>query len=96
MFIIDICHDPALAHILSIFRNILDVVQIAGPIAAIVGGVITLTKLMSDPDNKKMTNAIRNWVIALLLFLLVPTIVNITMNLIGESTEVSSCWNSVR
>ena len=52
------CNDVVLGSILTILRNILNIVWILGPLLAIVSLVINITKLVKDPDDKKVPNTI--------------------------------------
>ena len=95
MIIATVCNDPALVRILQICQGVLQVIQIAGPISAIIGLTLALFKLMGDPDNKKYKNFIRNWAISFCLFLLIPAIINLSMKLIGD-TSFGSCWETAK
>lgn len=88
------CNDAGLAAILAIVKRILTLVQIIGPILAIISGSIHLTMLMKDPDDKKRIPKIRNCGIALVVLFLVPVIVNAVFGWLDNSTQLSSCWNS--
>lgn len=90
-----VCNDVALAHILSICKNILKLIQIAGPILAIIGLIITLVKYVADPLDKKLKNKLRNCLIALVILFFIPTIVNAVMILLDDSFSLTVCWNYV-
>ena len=47
------CSEPALAAILLVVKNILGILQIIGPIAAIVSIMWQFAKLTVNPDDKK-------------------------------------------
>ncbi len=96
MYILEIinqCGDPGLAKILEIIKSVLDLIQMIGPIFAMVCIVIHLIKLMSSPEEKKYKNLIRNWAIALVMLFLLPVIIDLAMALFDDSFRISSCWN---
>lgn len=93
--VINQCGDPGLAHILGIIKSVLGLIQMIGPIVAIVSIIINLIKLMSSPEEKKYKNLIRNWLIALVMLFILPVIVNVVMSLFDDSFKISSCWNYV-
>ena len=86
------CNDVVLGNILTILRNILNIVWILGPLLAIVSLVINITKLVKDPDDKKVPKKIKNSILALILLFFVPTIVNAAMYMLDDKTELSACW----
>ena len=88
------CSDSTLSGILGIAKNIVNVIQIIGPILALIGIVILFIKLMSNPEDKKIPKQIRNSGIALIILFFIPMLVNVSMSLLGDSFNFSSCWNS--
>lgn len=93
--IVNDCSNPAVGSIITILKNILKIVQIAGPILLIIALTITITKLVSNPDEKKYKKHIRNELIAILFLFAVPVIVNAFMLMLNNSYDVSICWNSI-
>ena len=96
MFLVSVssCNDPALLSILSIVRRILSLIQIIGPILALVSLSIHLIRLMKNPDDKKGMKPVYNSIIALMLLFFVPVFVNAVFGWLDTSTKFSSCWNS--
>lgn len=92
--IVNMCKDPGLAGILLIMKRFLSLIQIIGPIIAIISLVSISVKSVANPENKKLKGAIKNWVIALVMLFFIPVLVNATMNLLGENFTVSSCWKN--
>ncbi len=88
------CNDPAFVSILSIVRRILSLIQIIGPIVALVSLSIHLVRLMKDPDDKKGLPRIKNSLLALVLLFFVPVFVNAVFGWLDNTTTFSSCWNS--
>lgn len=92
--IINSCGSIGIANILSITKTILNLIQLVGPIIAIVSLAICFTKLMVNPDEKKYKAGLKNSIIALVVLFLVPFIVNLAMNLADESFDIAKCWNN--
>ena len=97
MFILDnisnACSDPGLAAILSLVKRVMNILWIIGPILAIIGAVMALTKLLSNPEEKKYKTLLKNMIIALLMLFFLPIIVNTVMGMFDDSFEISACWN---
>ena len=95
MFILDlveVCGSPEIAHILGIIKRVLNLIQLVGPILGIVGLILALIKLMMNPEDKKTKNSIRNWVIAIFMFFLIPVIINLVVGLFDDSFTLAACW----
>ncbi|CCY79779.1 unknown [Mycoplasma sp. CAG:877] len=98
MLILDltaVCGSYAVATLLSVFKRVLNLIQMIGPIVGIIALIINFTKLMITPDEKKLKNVIRNWAIAIIMLFLIPTCVNLVMRLFDDTFTVSKCWNQV-
>ena len=65
MNIVSSCSDFALVGILSVVKQILQLIQIVGPILLTVSLSINFIKLVNRPDDKKIPAKIRNSIIAL-------------------------------
>ncbi|MBP5678897.1 MAG: SGNH/GDSL hydrolase family protein [Bacilli bacterium] len=94
LWIASSCSDPGLQSILAIVKRILSLIQIIGPILALVSFSIHLTHLVRDPDDKKRLPKLRNSAIALLVLFFIPMSVNVLCGWLDDSTVFSSCWNS--
>lgn len=88
------CNNAALGSFLYIFKNILNLLWIIGPILAILSLAINISLLVKDPDDKKVPKKIKNSLIALIVLFMVPAIVNASMGLIDENTDLGSCWEN--
>ena len=86
------CGDVSLASLLSIVKRIMLIIQIVVPILLILSTVIGITKLMADPENKKNTKSIINKFIAAAIVFFIPVFINVTMSIVGASSNFSSCW----
>lgn len=104
-----ICSDYALASVLGIIKRIITILQIVVPIFLIIGGSITFSKALINPDDgpkakKNFLNAIASAVIVFLM----PFLINSIMTIIsaygdvgitdsnGNNTafNISSCWSN--
>ena len=89
------CSTPFLAVLLKVAKNILDIVQLIGPLLLMVALTMHIIKAMSNPDDKKIKAKIKNSIIATLLLFFVPVFVNAAMNLLDNNFALSTCWNSI-
>lgn len=87
------CNSSALSGILYIVKNILLVIEIIVPILLVLYITIELVRLANNPDEKKTMKRIYSKVIALIIIFLIPVIINAVMYILGENTDISSCWN---
>ena len=88
------CNSVELNSIMYIIKNIMTFIMIAAPITAIISFAITLTRMMANPDNKKVTGRWKNTMHALIIIFFIPVIVNILMYALGENTDISRCYVS--
>ena len=88
------CSSPMLGNILSALRKIMGLIQIIGPLVLLVSIIITMTKLMADPDNKKLPKKLINSIVAAIILFFIPMFVNLVMGILGEDYNISACWNS--
>lgn len=96
--IVETCSDPGLVTILQIVQQVFQIFQIIVPIIAIVALIKLLTQLVIDPENKKLKNGFKNWLMALLIFFFLPYIINAVMSMetLDENFSFASCWNMAR
>ena len=88
------CSSPALAGVLSVVKNLLNIIGIIVPILLIIMGSINLAKLMRNPDDKKGLPRIKNSFLAAIIVFFIPVLINVLMNAMGSNTSISECWNS--
>ena len=94
--IVELCNDYALANILSIIQKVMTIMQIIVPIIAIIALVKLLTKLLVDPENKKLKTGFKNWLIVFIMFFFLPFIINAVMGMLDQNYSIASCWNYAR
>lgn len=92
--ITDVCKDSALLNIMSVVKRIILIIQIVVPILLLAFGTLSFIKLVKDPEAKNGLKKVYNQFIAAAIVFFLPIIVNAVMGLLGERTELSSCWNS--
>lgn len=92
--ITDVCNDSAMLNILVVIKRIILIIQIVVPILLLAFGTLSFVKLVKDPEAKNGLKKIYNQFLAAAIVFFLPIIVNAVMGLLGEKTELSSCWNS--
>ena len=92
------CGNNELLQVIHIVRNVINVLQIAVPIALILWGTIDIGKAVIAGDEKKMKEAqkpfIKRIVYAVIAFL-VPFIVSTVMKYVGND-EWKTCWKAAK
>ena len=88
------CSSPALWSTLSIMKKVFLLIEIVAPILLIVSLIMNITKLVANPEDKKLPKKILHSVLATVIIFFIPLIVNVLMNALGEDFEVSACWNT--
>ena len=86
------CSDAGLAIVLNTIRRIVLLFQIIVPILLMVTASIKFTQLVVDPERKKGLNQIRNIFLAAGLIFFIPMFVNVVLNMLPDSFELSACW----
>ena len=86
------CSSAGIANILKVLHNIFKLIWIVTPILSIIFLAVNLTKIVLNPDEKKLTKRLYNQLLALIIVFMIPTIVNAFMLMLGSSTDISSCW----
>ena len=86
------CNSQALSIILNVAKQLLNLIQIAGPILLIISLGYTFIKLMQHPDDKKLISRLKNSALALILVFFIPLLVNVVMNMTDGSSQFSACW----
>ena len=87
--------DSSIASTMLFVKNVLNIIMIATPILAIIYISINFAKLVRNPDEKKELGKIKNRLLALAIVFFIPMFVNILFYMMGESNDVSDCWNKV-
>lgn len=93
-----LCSNTNLLQVIHIVRTVINILQIAVPVALILWGTLDIGKAVIAGDEKKMKEAqkpfIKRIVYAVIAFL-VPFIVSIVMGYVGN-TEWKNCWTAAK
>lgn len=89
------CGSTILTIVLPVFKRIVSLIQIIGPILAIISITFYFIKLMINPEEKKIKKKIMNSCIALVFLFFIPLIVMIVMNIVSTRVDYLSCWNEL-
>ncbi len=99
------CSDYGIIQFVRILRIVFQMIQVIGPILAMLSLAIIFFRLMSnsydyDSDKKyeKDKARIKNCIIALLVTFFLPVLVNLTMEatFMSNSFQVSACWKAAK
>ena len=100
MFILataDACSDIALVNILSLTQTAFNIICIAVPIILIISLILTIIKVLTDPDQKHFIRKIISQIAAALIVFLLPTLVNLIMTWLPDGgINIGSCWQAAR
>lgn len=94
LYTINQCSSGEMSAFVSILKNILNLIQIIGPILLLISLVIAFVQLMSNPDEKKYKARIKNSLIGIIILFFIPLLVNVVMATVDNSYQISACWNS--
>lgn len=86
------CTSTMMAKFLGVFKNIIDIIQIILPILLLVMLGIQFGKMMIDSENKKNNKQLFNKFIAAVIVFFIPVFVDVTLGLLPNSFQLSSCW----
>ena len=89
------CNSVGINNILYIVKQIMNLIMIVAPILLIISFTLLFTQLVMKPEEKKLLVKLRNATFALLFVFFMPLIVNVSMNMLDDSTDISKCYNSV-
>lgn len=95
------CSDFGIVQLINGFRTFLDGIQILGPIILIIMSVVQLLFMLINPDDKKLTQSLKNKFIATAVLFLLPTIVMILLNALSvalpnSTFEFADCWKNAK
>lgn len=84
--------------ILKVLKYFLTIIQIIAPIIAIVSLIVIFIKIIKSSDIKEMNkyrSNINNILVSLVIIFLIPSLIHLTMYIIGNNTKITSCWNEI-
>ncbi len=88
------CSNESLGAILSATKRILNLIHIIVPILLMIAISIHIGALTKNPEDEKRKKKVRNSTIAAAIVFFVPMFINFVMNIVGDSTSFSACWNT--
>ena len=88
------CNDTAIGGIINVVKNGLTIIQIVGPILALIMISVRFFQLVKNPEDKKGLAKIKNALLALIVLFFIPMSINVVFSWMGEANDISSCWNS--
>ena len=88
------CNSVGINNILFIVKQIMNLIMVVAPILLIISFTILFTQLVINPEEKKLLGKLKNATLALLFIFFTPLIVNVSMSMLGSSTNFSKCYNS--
>ncbi len=95
---VNLCLNPDFLRVMYLIKTALNILRFVIPIGLIVKTVMDLYQNLINPSNKDGGSKIKNRVVAAIIVFLVPTLVNLIMNLIemiggyNSYNGVSECW----
>lgn len=93
--ILSICSNPSILKIFYLIKIVITAIQVAIPIMLII--LISLDFAKGVKDAKAPSEILQTCkyrIIAAIVIFAVPLFVNVLLTIIGDKTDVSSCWNS--
>ena len=89
----DACNDYALAHILSLTQTAFNIICMIVPIILIISLIITIARIITDPDQKHFIRKIISQVVSAIVIFLLPLLIETIIDLIlsGEGIDVETC-----
>ena len=90
------CQDYSLIPLLDIVRKIFDVIQIIVPIFLIVMATFNFIILVVNPETKNGIKKIINQFLAALIIFLIPTFMNVVLNMMPGEFEIGACWKTAK
>ncbi|MBQ3435925.1 MAG: hypothetical protein IJH13_02795 [Bacilli bacterium] len=92
------CSEAGVANIFYITKILFTILQIVVPIILIVSASFSLVSMVSSPDNPKAKKSLINKVIAAVVVVLIPFIIEIVMGAIstggGSNFNYADCWTN--
>lgn len=93
----DLCSSSGFLTILGMVLNIITILKIAVPLILIGMLTIQIYPLINNPaEVKQVIEKSKKKIIAAVLIFFVPTIMNVILSALGDSTSVSTCYEHAR
>ena len=82
-----ICDNKGFLQAMNMIKMILSIVRFAVPLLLIITITVDLFKNVINPEDKDGTKNIKNRVLAAVFVFLIPTLIDLIMNIIGKSID---------
>ena len=92
--ILEICNSSSLANTLDLVEKILLLFEIIIPVILFIYITKEYIKVSKNQEERKLIKKINGKFILLLIVYLIPAIFMISMNILGDKNNLSSCWNN--
>lgn len=90
------CTNPGIVVILDTLRKIFNLIQLIVPILLIVFATIKFSQLVMDPDRKNGLKEVKNSFLAAAIVFFIPVLMDVVLNLIPNTFNVSACWDQAK
>jgi hypothetical protein len=92
---LDLCESAGFLNALRIIFFVIDIVKIAVPLLLIIMMSFDVYGLITDPNNtKKVIDVVKKRLMAALLVFFIPTLIEVTLTMLGDRVPVSECYNN--
>ena len=88
------CSNTGLGATISAMKNILNLIHIIVPILLMIALSIHIMQLTKNPEDEKRKKKVIVSSVAAAIVFFVPMFINLVMNIVGDSTTFSACWNN--
>lgn len=93
------CYSSVLNNLFALFKGILSLIQIIGPIVCLVSLISKFGSLVVNPEDEKMPKQIINSFKVLIALFLIPLIVNYTLQMVftalsSGTADIGSCYKN--
>ena len=93
----DACSDYVLVNILTLTQTAFNIICLAVPIILVISLIITIIKVITDPDQKHFIRKLISQIAAAIIVFFLPTIVNLVMAWLPDGGfNIGSCWQADR
>ena len=92
--ILEVCNSSSLADTLDLVEKILLLFEIIIPVILFLYITKELIKVSKNPEERKLIKKINGKFILLVIIYLIPTGFMLSMNFLGDSNNLSSCWHN--
>ncbi len=92
--LINSCKDYGIVSILAIIKNMLSLMQLIVPIVLIASCIWQLVKMLINPEDKKGLVNLKNKIMAALIFIFLPFLMNLTLSWVSSTFHIGGCFQA--